>query len=143
MIKLDRNSSSQGSIGTPMMLDLGWAAEDQATCFFFTNYVLEKDQFTRGTYQYLSDIYGSEEVGRALADSVASLGMVGLSNFWGASNIMRNANVKYNSALRLVSDRLRSVEEAKADQTIIAVMLLGLYEVSHTCRISVILTNRS
>ena len=129
LVKFETEPPNQSPPITPMMLDLGWAAEDQATCFFFKNYVLGKDQFGRGNFHYLSEIYGSEEVGKALADSVASLGMVGLANFWGASNIMRNANMKYNSALRLVSERLRNVEEAKADQTMIAVMLLGLYEV--------------
>jgi hypothetical protein len=130
LVPFQTNEFSESPPISPTTLALGWAAEDQATCFFFKNYVLEKDQFIRGNFQYLSDIYSSEEVGSALSDSIASLGMVGLANFWGAPNIMANANVKYHSALRRVSSQLRNVEEAKADQTMIVVMLLGLYEVS-------------
>ncbi|KAH7327287.1 hypothetical protein BKA65DRAFT_528232 [Rhexocercosporidium sp. MPI-PUGE-AT-0058] len=107
---------------------LGTSPDEQATCFFFQNYVLQQDMFSRGNFQYLSDIYGCEEIGSALADSVTSLGLVGLAHFWGASNILANATAKYNSALKSISTQLRTIEGAKADQTIIAIMLLGLYE---------------
>jgi hypothetical protein len=112
---------------------LGNSAEDQATCFFFQNYVLKGNEFSRGQYDYLSDIYGSEEVGSGLADTVTSLGMVGLANFWRAPNIMATAHAKYHSALRTVSAQLRDVDQAKSDQTLISIMLLGLYEVQFPC----------
>jgi hypothetical protein len=110
-------------------LELGSSADEQATCFFFRNYVLADDKFHNGNFQYLQNIYATETIGDALAESVASLGMVGLSNFWKASSIMVNANIKYNSALKLVSSRLRNFEEGKSDQTLVSVMLLGLFEV--------------
>jgi hypothetical protein len=112
---------------------LGVFLDDQATCYFFHNYVLERDQFVRGNFQYLSDVYGGEEVGIGLSDSVAALGMAGMAHFWKSPNIMANAHMKYNSALRQISTQLRHVEEAKSDQTLIAVMLLGLYEVRSYC----------
>ena len=114
------------------LTDLGTSAEEQAACFFFRNYVLEEEKFHNGNFQYLSDLYACEEIGESLAETVACLGLVGLAGFWKASNIMSSAKAKYNSALRLVSSRLRSVEEAKSDQTLVAVMLLGLYE-TNTC----------
>ena len=119
-------SPSPASVWT---LDLGSSAEEQATCFFWRNYVLEEHKFHNGNLQYLSDLYTREGFGESLSETVACLGLVGLSNFWKASNIMRSAQAKYNIALRLVSSRLRDMEEAKADQTLVAVMLLGLYEV--------------
>jgi hypothetical protein len=105
------------------------SADDQATSFFFQNYIPDKDQFPTGSFQYLADIYSGEKVGQEVADGVASLGMAGLSNFWRSPNIMVNANIKYTSALRLLSSKMRDMNEAKADQTFIAVMLLGLFEV--------------
>jgi len=105
------------------------SADDQATSFFFLNYVPDKDQFPTGSFQYLADIYSAEKVGQEVADGVASLGMAGLSNFWRSSNIMVNAKMKYTSALSLLSSKMRDMNEAKADQTFIAVMLLGLFEV--------------
>jgi hypothetical protein len=55
--------------------------------------------------------------------------MVGLANFQGAPNIMSNANAKYHSAFRTVSEQPRDVDQAKSDQTLISIMLLGLYGV--------------
>ncbi|KAG0645460.1 hypothetical protein D0Z07_8609 [Hyphodiscus hymeniophilus] len=115
-----------------LALDLGSSAEEQATCFFWRNYVLQEHRSHNGNFQYLSDLYSREEIGKSLSETIACLGLVGLSNFWKAPNIMRAAQSKYNSALQLVSSRLRNVEEAKADQTLVAVMLLGLYE-TNTC----------
>jgi hypothetical protein len=109
--------------------DLGSSADEQATCFFWRNYVLEEHKSHNGSFQYLSDVYASEEIGESLAETVACLGLVGLSNFWKAPSIMRSAQAKYSSALRLVNSRLENVEEAKSNQTLVAVMLLGLYEV--------------
>ncbi|CZT44530.1 related to negative acting factor [Rhynchosporium secalis] len=88
--------------------------------------------FSQGSFPYLSDIYESEEIGSALADSVASLGLVGLAHFWGALSILAKATAKYNSALKAISTHLTTVDGAKSDQTIIAIVLLGLYE-TNTC----------
>lgn len=108
---------------------LGTPADDQATCFFFRNYVLNDYKYGGGDFNFLPEIYANEEVGIALSQSIVTLGMVGLAHFWGASNISPQAQAKYNATLRLVSSLLRNIEDAKADQTLIAVMLLGLYEV--------------
>lgn len=113
---------------TPFRLQLSTSPAEQATCYFFRNYVLE-DKSTSGSFQYLRDIYGSEIIGPALLDSIESLGMVGLANLWRSPDLQFHAHRKYNSALKLVSSRLRNEEEARADQTLVAVMLLGLYEV--------------
>lgn len=111
-------------------MQLRTPAEDQAACFFFKNYAFQDNSFPDGIFQYAFDLYnkGSMTDG-ALADSVASLGMAGLSHFWKAPTIMASARVKYNSALRQLSTRLRDIEEAKSDSTLASVMLLGLYEV--------------
>jgi hypothetical protein len=111
--------------------DLVTSADDQASCFFFRNYVLEEHRYNNGNFQYLSDIYGCQQIGTGLADCVTALGMAGLANFWKSPNIMVNANMKYNSALRQISSRLRDIEQAKSDQTLVTVMLLGLYEVTN------------
>ena len=103
--------------------------EEQATCYFFHNYVLAKDVHVRGSFQYLADVFSREKVGPGLSDSVTALGLVGLSHLWQSPKLLVGAQMKYNSALRQVSSQLRDVEKAKADQTLISVMLLGFYEV--------------
>lgn len=110
-------------------LELGTSPEDQATCFFFRNYVLNGRKFHTGNFQYLADLYLCEDIGNSLTETVTCLGLVGLANFWKTSNIMSRALAKYNSAMRLVSSSLINIDEAKSDQTLVAVILFGLYEV--------------
>jgi hypothetical protein len=119
-------------MGNLLPLELVTPTEDQATCFFFRNYVLGDYKYGSSDFQYLHEIYANEEVGPALSQCIVSLGMVGLSHFWGAADFLSVAQAKYNSVLRVVSSLLRNIEDAKADQTLIVVMLLGLYEVRHS-----------
>jgi len=63
-------------------------------------------------------------------DAVISLGLVGISSTKSNnSSVMIAAKEKYNWAMRATNSAL-STEEAKGDQILIAVMLLGLFEVS-------------
>ena len=113
-----------------MILAPSTSAEDQATCFFFGNYVSGTEMLnTCGNYQYMSTIYANEPVGVPLRQAITAIGLAGLSNFWSAPNIMAKANSAYCSALRLVNSGLSNIEEAKSDQTLVAIILLGLYEV--------------
>jgi len=111
--KVNSPCSSSSTFLTP---SLGTSAEEQATCFFFRNYVLGEDKFHNSNFQYLSDLYGCRDVGEALTETVICVGLAGMANFWKASNITRSAKSRYASALRLISSRLGSIQEAKADQ---------------------------
>lgn len=113
-----------------MILVPSTSAEDQALCFFFGNYVTGSNMLnTCGNYQYLSAIYANQPVGRPLRQAVAAVGLAGLANFWNAPNIMAKANNAYCSALQLVNSGLTNIEEAKSDQSLASILLLGLYEV--------------
>jgi hypothetical protein len=87
---------------------------------------------TCGNYQYLSTIYVDQRVGIPLRQAIAAIGLAGLANFWKAPSIMAQANNAYCTALRLVNMGLGNIEEAKSDQTVVAIMLLGLYEVQRS-----------
>ena len=66
----------------------------------------------------------------ALTEVIISLGMVGISHTKSSSpSVMHAARVKYNLAVS-ATNRALCTQEAKADQTLITVMLLGLFEVS-------------
>ena len=109
-----------------MCRELSTPVEEQATCFFFQNYVL--DDF-KGYYRYVPSVYSTLPAGCALAEAITSLGMAGIANSKKDTRLMINANFKYTSALRTVNAALRDPCEAKTDQTLVAVMLLGLFEV--------------
>jgi hypothetical protein len=108
---------------------LNTSLDQQATCYFFHNYVLEKHQYIRGNFQYLPDVYAHQKVGPGVSNIVIALGLAGLGHLWRSSDIASNAHKRYTSALWQVGTQLRDNGKAKSDQTLIAVMLLGLYEV--------------
>jgi hypothetical protein len=108
--------------------ELSYPVEEQATYFFFQNYAL--DDF-KGYYSYLPSVYSTLPAGSALSEAITSLGMAGIANSKKDTRLMINANFKYTSALYNVNAALRDPEEAKTDQTLVAVMLLGLFEVRH------------
>ncbi|RFU24018.1 hypothetical protein B7463_g12321, partial [Scytalidium lignicola] len=107
--------------------------EFQATCFFLSNYAWEGTQSSKGLFDYIPGILNAQEsTGGALMDAVMALGLAGISiTKNGNSKIMISAKERYNRALAATNCALQT-DEAKADQTLIAVMLLGLFE-TNTC----------
>lgn len=106
--------------------------EEQATCYFFHNYVPHEPPEYIVNFSYLADVYAKELVNKSLDNVLVSVGMAGLANIRKAPEILTRARLKYTSALPLISQSLRNIDEAKADQTLISVLLLGLWEVSST-----------
>lgn len=109
-----------------------FSVEDQAKCFFFQNYVLGGDSFATGSFEFLPNVYLTGDIGIAMSDSLAALGLAGLAHFYKASSLELIAKFKYHSAMRTLSEQLRNLESAQSDQTFIAIMLLAYYEVN-TC----------
>jgi len=104
--------------------------EEQATCFFFQNYLLGEDNLATGIFEFLPNVFLTNEINEALSDSLTAVGLAGLAHFYRDPSMMPTAVYKYNSAMRTLSSQLRDMEDAKSDQMFIAIMLLGLYEVS-------------
>lgn len=113
-----------------LTINPSFSTEEQATCFFFENYVLGSDGVANGSFQFLPNVYCNSDIDSSLSDSLTALGLVGLAHFYKSSDLMVNAVFKYNSAMKTLSSQLRDMEAAKSDQTFISIMLLGYYEVS-------------
>jgi hypothetical protein len=131
--KMWQPSSNGGTPRLNQVVDISWAfspsAEEQAICFFFQNYIIDESSLARGYFDYLPAIYCKSEKNNVLQDAIVATGLAGLANFHRASNVMMRANFKYCRAVREISIALAELERAKEDQTLIAVMLLGAYEV--------------
>lgn len=108
---------------------LGPSAEDQARCFFLTNWVMRPTAHARGVFDYIYEVYECEEIGLALSDSVVALGLVGLANYWKAPGIIWNARVVYSAALKKLAIDLKTAEKVTSNQTLMTTSLLGLFEV--------------
>jgi hypothetical protein len=123
------HSRQTGAFADIMCREICTPVDEQAACFFFQNYVLED---FKGFYSYLPGMCNDLPAGSALSEIITSLGLAGIANSKTDMQLMISANVKYTSALHTISVALRDAEEAKTDQTLTAVMLLGLYEVCHS-----------
>ena len=104
--------------------------EDHAASFFFDNYVLEPSKTCMSVYEFLPALY-SRNIGKnALHCIVTALGLAGLSHHSKEEQLMADARTWYTSALHMTNNALRDPSTMKADQTLISVILLGVYEVS-------------
>ncbi|KAE8441872.1 hypothetical protein EG329_004227 [Mollisiaceae sp. DMI_Dod_QoI] len=133
IVVLSQSRSPTPPLAIPVLtINPYFSVEEQATCFFFQNYVIGDDSLATGSFEILPDVYLTGGISSALTDSLTAMGLVGLAHFYKASSLLSSATFKYNSAMRTLSSQLRNMEEAKSDQTFIAIMLLGYYEVN-TC----------
>lgn len=99
-----------------------------ANCFF-NYYVLPNA--TKGPsklYNSLPDIYAKAPADSALAAIIVALGIASMSSSMKMPGLMMKANAKYAEALNLINSALRDPFAAKLDETLIVVILLGLYE---------------
>ena len=117
------------SMGSPILPSFSFSLEDQAVCHFFTNYVYNKSTTRRGHFEFLPGIFAKNDPDSPVVEIMTSLGMSGLSNVQRAPEAKAISTQKYAAALRGVNTLLRDPERATEDETLITVLLLGLYEV--------------
>jgi len=109
---------------------LSMPLSDQATYFFFAHYVPSEPPFSNIYLKWLSRLYWWESSGQILHSVVESVGMAGIANVYHASDLMIKARHQYGRALTIINEALSDPVEVKADSTIVAILLLGLFEVS-------------
>ncbi|MCJ1397563.1 hypothetical protein MMC11_000757 [Xylographa trunciseda] len=90
--------------------------DERATGYFFTNYVVGAD----GPWDHIVD--------DNMATSIKALGLAGFSNAAHAPNLMIEARKQYLRAIRLTNAALRSPSDVKKDSTLLAIMILGMFE---------------
>lgn len=117
----DINFSVPGSLLPPI--------RDQANWFFFNNYHVAESGFYKGHFTDLPLIISQVGEGEALSKAISSIGLASLSNIRNDPRAHESSRREYVSALRLINTALGDPVEVKKDHTILAVMLLGLYEV--------------
>lgn len=107
--------------------------EDRATVFFVTNYIIGIRGPTRGHLDYLSDLYQTSSLPDGLMASMKAVGLAGYSHAIHAPSLMKNARYQYMRALQLTNAALRSPEDVKKDTTLMATMILGIFETVTGC----------
>lgn len=102
--------------------------EDQAAGFFFAHYVIGNRNLPRGHFEYLPAMYHQSGVGQALRTSLLATGLAGFANTVQSQELMKTAGQWHVSALASTNAALRSPTDATKDTTLIAVLILGIYE---------------
>ncbi|ORY60890.1 uncharacterized protein BCR38DRAFT_48670 [Pseudomassariella vexata] len=104
--------------------------ETQATCHFVSNFVLVPQQgSTRGFLDFLIPMLKSEGANSHLQKAFNACSMALLNNrAAGRNNFADKALNEYTQALMGTNAALRDPEAQKADSTLAAVLLLGLFE---------------
>lgn len=106
--------------------------EDQATYYFFYNFV-SQDPASLQTYSHvMPTVYRQNSSFNALPNIIEAIGLAGVSNVKQAPQLMAAAGMKYTRALRAITASIQDPKEASTDQTLITIMLLGLFEVLYT-----------
>ena len=114
---------SAGDLPQTLSTDL----ESQATTFFFEHFTVEQN-VDRMSEMYSSMSPGDEPGSKALIHSIRALGLVGLARGADAPQLMQMAEGQYLNAIRAMNTALFDTEEAKKDNTLLAVMILTIFE---------------
>ena len=101
--------------------------DERAVNFFFSNHVAGIDVPSRGFIDHMQT-HPDYELGDNLLSSIKAVGLAGFSNVAKAPALLVEAKKQYLSAVRHLNVALQSPVEAKKDSTLMAVMVLGIFE---------------
>ncbi len=108
--------------------------QDQAAHFFFYNFVSVDPSSRSAMNAYsrvLPTLYRQDSSFGVLPRIIDAIGLAGISNIKHSPELMVAAGQKYATALRAINASIQDSSKASTDQTLIAVVLLGMFEVFH------------
>jgi hypothetical protein len=117
----------------PQMVSLQPTLEDIATGFFFQNYVIDVRGPTRGHLDHLPNIYNTYDMDENLLASIKAVGFASYAHVALAPQLLKEARLQYTKALHLTNTALTFATEAKKDSTLLAIMVLGIFETVTGC----------
>jgi len=119
----------------PSALDytLSPSFQEQGVAFFFSRYVTTEETTDYHNYDFIYEVWQpsrgvqDRRVDAVLA-SMTAVGLAAMSSLTRSPERLDWARQSYVAALRLISDALEDPEEATKDSTLLAVLILGTYE---------------
>lgn len=100
---------------------------DQGVSFFMSRYATGVDQPSIQSKEY-QDHLSTNGFHPLVATTMTALGIAGVANIRMDSRLKREATRWYLDAIKMANEAISSPKDVKADSTLIAVNLLGLYE---------------
>ncbi|KAF7888467.1 uncharacterized protein EAF02_003008 [Botrytis sinoallii] len=114
-------------------LNITPSIEDRATAFFLSNYVIGDNGPTRGHLDHLSDLYESDGIDDNLVAAVQAVGLAGYAHSAKAPHLINQARAQYAKSLQLTNTALQSPTTVKRDSTLLAILILGIFETITGC----------
>ncbi|KAL0257734.1 hypothetical protein SLS55_006897 [Diplodia seriata] len=110
---------------------LSISIENQATAFFFRNFVLlpQQDETARGFFDLIVPYYNSTPASSTFHLATHAVSLAVLGNYPGRAPLLREAARFYGQALQKAQQTLQDPVKARSDETLLTIMLFVLYEV--------------
>ncbi|KAL5391675.1 hypothetical protein DPSP01_000969 [Paraphaeosphaeria sporulosa] len=114
------------AIGTPLLCPL----IDRGIAFFMMNYASGVDlpPISSAAYNQHLSTFGFHPI---VATAMTALGLAGTANLFLDNGLKREATTWYLDALNMTNKALTKPSEAKSDHTLLATMLLSVFESTH------------
>lgn len=119
--------SSPGRPPTPYSR-LSIPLADVGANFFFSTYQLYEPPFSSGYYAWMAKVYNGDQFNPAVRAAVDAAGMAGLANVLHAPQVAAKSREQYAKALFATQQAMSDPVEVTADETLLAVILLGMFE---------------
>lgn len=109
-------------------LQLAPTIEDLATGFFISNYVIDNSRPNRGHLDPISNMVRIGNLDEGLLAAMKAVGLAGFAHAAHAPHLLKNARYQYVKALQSTNVALRDPAQVKKDSTLMAIMILGIFE---------------
>jgi hypothetical protein len=111
------------------------APDYEVVTFFFKNFITlpQQAESTRGYLEFLVPLYNLAMPSSALHLITSAVAMATCGQYPGKQMLLPEAVKTYGKAIRKVNQDLQDWETSKADETVLAILMFALYEVSPGC----------
>jgi hypothetical protein len=108
------------------------APECEAVPFFFKNFITlpQQAESTRGYLEYLVPLYNRARPSSVLHLATTAVAMATCGQYPGRQELLREAVSTYGKAIKKLNDDLKDPVMSKSDETVLAILMFSLYEVS-------------
>ena len=135
-IKAENSSSSSGvdnaattrrSISPPPRYDV----QHQSLCFFVNLFCFQAGRvYSFPVLDFLPEVLQKADSSSCLHHAATAVSRLMLADRYSGKDVRLNSDPQYGNALRLANATIRDTAASIQDETVLAVWLLGLYEVS-------------
>ena len=118
---------------------LAHSPEQRALNFFFTNFVIipRQSEASRGYLEYLPSLYANAPAESCLSSATSAISFATIGSDPAHRHLQPEARLKYGEAIKQLNVALRDPVLSRQNDTLITVLLFGLYEVSITIPLTV------